>query len=139
VAQPPTSATQPPLSSPPVLSSPSAAATTAAPVAPPPVSQPPATQPPAVAKAPVTVLNNSRRTGLAKHVADEVRAKGWPVRQTGNFRGRIAETTLYYAAGQLTQAQALARVMPQIKRVRPRFAGLPGVGLTLVVTRDWTS
>jgi hypothetical protein len=104
-----------------------------------PVTQTPATQTPAAGHPPVTVLNNSRRTGLAAHVAGEVRAHGWPVRSVGNFRGRIAASTLYYADGQRAAAEELARTMPAIRRVEPRFAGLPGVGLTLVVTRDWTT
>lgn len=103
----------------------------------PPVSEPPATAQPAVAKVPVTVLNNSRRSGLASDVAAQLRAKGWPIAKVGNYRGRIAMTTVYYAAGQLTQARELAREFPQIQRVEPRFDGLPGHGLTLVVTRDW--
>ena len=104
----------------------------------PPVSEPPATQSPVAAKVPVSVLNNSRRTGLAHEVANEVRAKGWPVGTVGNFTGRIAETTVYYDSGQLESARALAKDFPQIKRIAARFAGLPGSGLTLVVTRDWT-
>jgi hypothetical protein len=103
----------------------------------PPVSEPPATTQPAVAKVPVTVLNNSRRAGLAHEVAAEVHAKGWPIAKIGNYRGRIAMTTVYYDTGQLAQARELAREFPQIKRIEPRFAGLPGDGLTLVVTRDW--
>jgi len=142
VAQPPTSATSAPLSSPPILTTTSPSAVpSATPVATVPVNQPPATQPPATAAPahpPVTVLNNSRRSGLAAHVAAEVRAKGWSVAKTGNFRGRIVETTLYYAPGQGAAATALAHQMPQIRRVAPRFAGLPGSGLTLVVTRDWS-
>jgi len=83
------------------------------------------------------VLNNSRRTGLASDVAAQLRAKGWPIAKVGNYRGRIAMTTVYYAPGQLPQARELAREFPQIERVEPRFDGLPGQGLTLVVTRDW--
>jgi hypothetical protein len=90
-----------------------------------------------VAKVPVTVLNNSRRNGLGSEVAAQVHAKGWPIAKVGNFRGRVAETTVYYASGQLPQARELAREFPQVRRVLPRFAGLPGHGLTLVVTRDW--
>jgi hypothetical protein len=103
----------------------------------PPVSEPPATTQPVVAKAPVTVLNNSRRNGLGHEVAAELQAKGWPIAKIGNYRGRIAVTTVYYAAGQQAQARELAREFPQIQRIEPRFAGLPGSGLTLVVTRDW--
>jgi len=118
--------------------SPSQSSTPAAP----PVSEPPATATPAspqAAKLPVTVLNNSRRQHLASHVAAELAAKGWPIRKTGNFTGRIKATTVYYAPGQRAAAERLAREFGQIRRVEPRFRGLPGTGLTLVVTRDWTA
>jgi len=85
------------------------------------------------------VLNNSRRQHLAKHVAAELAAKGWPIRKTGNFTGRIIATTVYYAPGQRAAAERLAHEFGQIRRVEPRFRGLPGTGLTLVVTRDWAA
>jgi len=139
VAEPPSVPTSPVLTTPPIPttspSAPSSAGTHS--VAPPPVSQPPATQQPVAAHPPVTVLNNSRRQGLAADVAAQVREAGWRVRQTGNFTGRIAVSTLYYAAGQRAAAEQLAASMHQIRRVEARFKGLPGTGLTLVVTRDW--
>lgn len=91
----------------------------------------------AVAKIPVTVLNNSRRTGLAHRAAAQVSSGGWPIRQVGNFRGRIPVSTAYYARGQAREARALAHQFRAIQRVLPRFDGLPGSGLTLVVTREW--
>ena len=118
--------------------SPSVSPSTAAP----PVSEPPATQTPAqteAARLPVTVLNNSRISHLAARVAADLAARGWPVRKTGNFTGRIRSTTVYYDKGQRAAAQRLAHEFSQIRRVEPRFAGLPGRGLTLVVTRDWSS
>lgn len=131
-----------------------ASAASATPTATLPVHEPPATQPPAAAvrpthappasaqpadaRPPVTVLNNSRRTGLAHQVAAQLRADGWLVRQTGNFRGRVRSSTAYYPAGGYAAAAALARQLPQIRRILPRFAGLPGAGLTLVLTRDWS-
>ncbi|HET7530914.1 MAG TPA: LytR C-terminal domain-containing protein [Mycobacteriales bacterium] len=86
---------------------------------------------------PVSVLNNSTRTGLAHRAAAQVSAEGWPIAKIGNFTGRVAMSTLYYAPGELASAQRLARAMPAIRRVLPRFAGLPTTGLTLVVTREW--
>lgn len=98
------------------------------------------TAPPAVVQAPVlpvTVLNNSRVTGLAKTAARRFDAGGWPIAGTGNYsRGVIAETTVYYASGQRASAQRFARQFG-IDRVLPRFAGLPGKGLTVVLTRDF--
>jgi LytR cell envelope-related transcriptional attenuator len=100
--------------------------------------------PPAVAsqaapapKLPLTVLNNSTRSKLADRVAERYRAAGWPVKVTGNFRGRIVATTAYYAPGQLASAQALQKAFPAIERVLPRFEGLPGSGLTVVLTRSY--
>ena len=140
VAEKPASAriTESPSASPSASSSPSPTASATAP----PVSEPSATQSPAQTAAtlvPVTVLNNSRISRLAARVAADLRRHGWPVRKTGNFTGRIRATTVYYAPGQRASAMRLARTFAQIRRVEPRFAGLPGHGLTLVVTRDWSS
>lgn len=104
-----------------------------------PAVEPSATASPQVAKLPVTVLNNSRRTGLAADAAGQLSRGGWQIRDVGNFTGRIAESTAYFAPGQESVARTLARQFPAIKRVLPRFRGLPGSGLTLVVTRDWPS
>jgi hypothetical protein len=92
---------------------------------------------PVAAVLPVSVLNNSTRSGLAHRAADQVAAQGWPIAKVGNFTGRIRVSTLYYAPGQLASAQRLAASMPAIQRVLPRFSGLPTSGLTLVVTREW--
>ena len=130
--------TEPELTAPPVSSSPSGTPRPSPkPHRTPPSAEPPATAKPAVAKIPVTVLNNSRRTGLAHRAAAQVSSKGWPIRQIGNFTGRIRVSTAYYAPGQAEEAHKLARDFPAIQRVLPRFEGLPGSGLTLVVTREW--
>ena len=92
---------------------------------------------PLAAVLPVSVLNNSRRAGLAHRVASQVATQGWPVAKVGNFTGRVRVSTLYYGPGQLATAQRLAASMPAIQRVLPRFSGLPTTGLTLVVTREW--
>jgi hypothetical protein len=97
----------------------------------------PTTAPLAAPIRPVWVLNNSRIHHLADRSAAKFRAGGWPVRGTGNYRGgTIAQTTIYYAPGQLGSAQRFAKQF-DIPRVRPRFSGLPGSGLTVVVTRDY--
>ncbi len=94
------------------------------------------TAPPVVAPIrPVLVLNNSKVKGLADRSAAKFRAGGWPVSDTGNYRGGvIAQTTIYYAPGQLESAQRFAKQFG-IPRVLPRFSGLPGSGLTVVLTR----
>jgi hypothetical protein len=124
------------------LPSPEAVASTApSAVAPVPTvgqSSPAAVSRPATApKLALTVLNNSNRNKLADRAAQEFRAAGWPIKLTGNFTGRVSETTVYYAPGQLESAQLLARSFPQITRVRPRFDSLPGSGLTVVLTRSY--
>ncbi len=94
------------------------------------------TAPATPAKAPVTVLNNSRRTGLASEAAQRFAAGGWTIRDTGNFRGQVATTSVYYAPGQEAVARSFAAQFG-ISRVAPRFATLPGTGLTVVLTRDY--
>jgi hypothetical protein len=112
----------------------------APPAAPPPAPAPPApparTQPASVV-VPVTVLNNSRETGLAARAAARFEDGGWPVRATGNYTGRLRETTVYYAAGQEAAARSFARTFRGITRVLPRFDRLPGEGLTVVLTRHF--
>ena len=87
------------------------------------------------ANVPVTVLNNSRFTGLARRAAARYRAGGWVVAVTGNFTGRLRATTVYFAPGQQGSATRFARQFG-VARVLPRFHGLPGAGLTVVLTRD---
>jgi hypothetical protein len=114
--------------------SPSAAAPRAAasPVLPAPA---PTVAPPA--REPVTVLNNSRITGLAAHGAERFRAGGWPVAAVGNFRGRIPVTTVYYDPGLEATAREFAGAFQGVVRVRPRFAGLPARGVVVVLTREF--
>lgn len=85
----------------------------------------------------LTVLNNSNVDGLAARSAAKFRAAGWPIKLTGSFRGRIPVTTVYYAPGQRASAVLLQQQFPAIERVRPRFATLPGSGLTVVLTRTY--
>ena len=100
---------------------------------------PPAAPPVAAAPAevPVVVLNNSRIEDLADTAAAVFRRGGWPVARTGNFRGRIPSTTVYYEPGQEAAARAFAARFDEVVRVRPRFATLPARGLVVVVTRDF--
>lgn len=90
------------------------------------------------ARAPVTVLNNSRRTGLAAAVAAELRGRKWHVASVGNQTHVIPVTTVYYAPGEHGAAMHLAHDFSSVSRVEPnRSAGLRGRGLTLVVTESW--
>jgi hypothetical protein len=93
--------------------------------------------PAAAPKLALTVLNNSNVNKLAARASVKFHAAGWPIRDTGVFRGRIPVTTVYYAPGQQASAVLLQKQFPAIARVRPRFAALPGSGLTVVLTRDY--
>jgi hypothetical protein len=98
--------------------------------------------PPPAARAPLTVLNNSKVHGLAERVADEARGRGWPVSLVGNFAGRLPVTTIYFTPGDSAgekAARQFASEFPAVDRVLPRYDGLPPTpaGIVLVVTRDW--
>ncbi len=101
------------------------------------VSPTPTAIPAAAPKLAITVLNNSRFTGLADRAARRFRSGGWPIKETGNFTGKVTDTTVYYAPGQRASAERLQRSFSGLVRVRPRFPTLPGSGLTVVLTRDY--
>ena len=88
---------------------------------------------------PVTVLNNSDRDGLADRAAVRFERGGWPVQATGNFRGRIPVTTVYYDRGLEASARAFADTFPGVVRVRPRFETLPARGVVVVLTREYST
>jgi hypothetical protein len=71
-------------------------------------------------------------------VAAEIEGKGWTVSAVGNVGGVVAETTVYYPAGELPAARHLAGEFAAIHRVAPQPAGIRSSGLVLVVTRYWT-
>ncbi|MDQ3612306.1 MAG: LytR C-terminal domain-containing protein [Actinomycetota bacterium] len=105
--------------------------------APLPAAPPPA--PPPSLVVPVTVLNNSKQTGLAERAAARFDRGGWPVALTGNFRGQIPVTTVYYDPGLEASARAFAADFRGIARVRPRFATLPARGVVVVLTREFSA
>ncbi len=88
---------------------------------------------------PITVLNNSNRPGLAQRAAARFDRGGWPVALTGNFRGQIPVTTVYYDPGLEASARAFAGSFEGIVRVRPRFATLPARGVVVVLTREFAA
>jgi hypothetical protein len=95
-----------------------------------------------VTRLPVTVLNNTTTTGLARQAADEFAAGGWPIARVGNFTGRIPVTTVYFTPGHADEeraANALAAAFPRITRVLPRYEGLPPsvTGVVVVLAPDW--
>jgi hypothetical protein len=112
-------------------------APTTAPTAAPTAAPSPSAAPLASPIVPVTVLNNSKIKGMADRSSRRFAAGGWPIAATGNYRGgTVAQTTVYYAPGQLGSARRFAKQF-DIGRVLPRFSGLPGKGMTVVLTRDY--
>ena len=87
----------------------------------------------------VVVLNQTRRGGLAASVAELLRGKGWAVPATGNFRGQVPSTTVYYPDGAEAQARLAAAGLPTEPRIRPRFGNLSPDRLTVVVTDNYPS
>jgi hypothetical protein len=102
-----------------------------------PPARPTSTAParPPVVHAPLVVLNETRQTGLAAEVAQRLRAKGWTVTGVGNWRGSVPATTVYYPAGMLAAARALAYDLG-VDRIRPRVPGMLGNRLTVVLHDD---
>ena len=110
---------------------------------PPPSSPAPATSSPTVSAKPgpdrpeVVILNQSGGSGLAGKVADRVRDAGWTVNRTGNFRGTVSTTTVYYPSTMRGDALNLARALPGDPRVKERFSNLSQTRLTIVLTDDY--
>ncbi|MGZ5369068.1 LytR C-terminal domain-containing protein [Aeromicrobium sp.] len=97
-----------------------------------PTPKPKPTAAPVQRNIPVGVFNNTSTTGLARTVAARVRAAGWTVDGTGNWRGSIPQTTVYYPPGFQTQAQTLANDL-DLSRVRPSVAPMQTDRLTLIL------
>jgi len=91
----------------------------------------------AVSELGVVVLNQTTRGQLADTVADRLRDAGWRVPFTGNFRGVVPSTTVYYPDGARADALAVAADLPTEPRVRPRFGNLSPTRLTVVVTSSY--
>ena len=85
----------------------------------------------------LTVLNHSRIAGLAARAAERFRAGGWDIAEVGNTRLDVVRTTVFYDGGQERAAAALREQFPEVLESAPRPPGLPGRGLTVVVTREF--
>ena len=129
-SQAPSPTATPPASSP-AASSPAPSSST------PVTSSPPASDKPDPDRPQVVVLNQSGGSGLGARVADRVRKAGWKVNKTGNFRGTVSTTTVYYPSGMRAEAQSLADSLPGDPRVKERFSNLSQTRLTIVLTDDY--
>lgn len=91
---------------------------------------------------PLVVLNDTTVTGLAQQAQQTFQAGGWTVSSVGNLTNDIISTCAYYdptVTGAEAAATALRAQFPAIKRVQPKFAGLPAGPVVVVLTPDYTS
>ncbi|MGX7677779.1 LytR C-terminal domain-containing protein [Jatrophihabitans sp. DSM 45814] len=96
---------------------------------------------PTVNRPSVIVLNNSGTDGLGGIAVTRLVQGGWTATDGGVFSGDILSTAAYYdpnAAGAQSAATALQAQFPQIKRIKPRFDGLPEGPIVLVLTSDYS-
>jgi hypothetical protein len=90
---------------------------------------------------PLIVLNNTTIGGLAQRAAQRFESGGWRVTTWGNYQNNILSTCAYYdpsVAGAQAAAEALQQQYPAIKRVKPKFAELPGGPVVVVLTPDYS-
>ncbi len=90
---------------------------------------------------PLIVLNNTNRNGLAETAAASFRAGGWTVTSTGNLNNSILSTCAYYDTSDPADhvaAAALQAQFPAIKRIEPKFSGLPAGPVIVVLTTDYS-
>lgn len=125
---------------------PQATASAAAPEAETSAAAPPAVPPApaAPARAPVTVLNGTRITGLAAAISEQIGAGGWETLEPATYEATdVSITTVYYTEGDPGQEAAAAELIaqfPDISGPAPRFFEVPGVpdpGLVVVATGNW--
>lgn len=121
-----------PAASAPAVTAPAATASTASPAPSTSASTP-------VAKPPVDILNSTRISGMAARAATTLSNGGWNVGLTGNYPHPISATTVFYPAGDLAAAQALAAQFTAIGKVETAPDGVSTTDLTLVLAQDWTA
>ena len=104
-----------------------------------------ATAPAAPVRAPLTVLNATKTTGMAAKASDAFKAAGWEAAGVGGYTGGdVAASTVFFTEGDETQRQAalqLVDAFPGLQGPTPRFfdlpAGVPAPGLVVVLAADW--
>lgn len=82
---------------------------------------------------PVSVLNNTGTPGAAGAFSTKVEDAGWTVGGVGNWRGSVAENTVYYPDGLQEQAEQLAKDVG-IDRVLPRVDPMRTDRLTIILS-----
>ncbi len=90
---------------------------------------------------PLVVLNNTTVPGLAAQAAASFRTGGWTVTSEGNYQNSIPSTCAYFdpsVAGAQAAARALQAQFPGIKRVQPKFPGLPAGPIVVILTPGYS-
>lgn len=86
---------------------------------------------------PVTVLNGTRRTGLAARVANELRSKGWTVVSIGNWRGGGVSTTTVFVNGRDDAAATMRRDLEAADATKAPIGAMRDNRITVVVMGDY--
>ena len=93
----------------------------------------PTTSSPEPALPRVDVLNQSAASGSATQTADQLRAAGWRIGRVDDFRGNVAETTVYFPPGLRAEARQLRADLPGPPRVLPAFSTLKPGRLSVIL------
>ena len=95
-------------------------------------------------RAPITVLNSTKITGLAADIGDQFTAGGWEVAGTdASPVTDVATTTVYFTEGDTVQQQAATQLVEQFPDVTGPVAryfdvpGQPTPGIVVVATGNW--
>ncbi len=90
------------------------------------------TEAPATRSVPVSVYNQIGIGGLARRVAGQVQALGWPVGTVDDWRGGVPQDTVYFPPGRQGEAVLLGSDLG-ISRILPAVANMSTTNLTVVL------
>lgn len=101
--------------------------------------EPPATRPRSPEGVTVQVLNGNWTPGLARRVAERVRAAGYTVVATNTAYGTFTKSRIFYTAGHLEDAEAFRARFPQFSLIEPAagFDLSREVDLHVVIGQDY--
>ena len=85
---------------------------------------------------PVVVLNSTTRTGLAAKVAAQLRKDGWTVVSIGNYRTRLAATTVF-AEGHADAVATMRGDLPPADALKVPVGAMNPARITVVVGPDY--
>jgi hypothetical protein len=85
---------------------------------------------------PVVILNATARTGLAAKVAAQLRKLGWTVVAVGNYRTRLAATTVF-AEGHADAVATMRGDLPTPDALKPPLGAMNPARITVVVGPDY--